>query len=78
MQSAIVVGAIYIALCLALSGVARLVEKRMQKSPRVRAAQDAIAHSLHEGTNTEIIGVQDAAELARIDDRGGPASGRDA
>ncbi|WP_238439389.1 amino acid ABC transporter permease [Microbacterium sp. JZ31] len=75
-QSAIVVGAIYIALCLALSGVARIVEKRMQKSPRVRAAQEALAPRLHEGTNTEIIGVQDAAELARTDDRGGPGGGR--
>jgi glutamate transport system permease protein len=62
-QSTIVVGAIYIALCLALSSVARLVEKRLQKSPRVRAAQDAIAPRLHESTNTEIIGVQEAALL---------------
>lgn len=75
-QSTIVVGAIYIGLCLILSGIARLIEKRMQKSPRVRAAQEAMAPRLHEGTNTEVIGVQEAAELARIDDRGGPGSGR--
>lgn len=72
-QSTIVVGAIYIGLCLLLSGGARLLEKRMRKSPRVRAAEEAIAPRLHEGTNTALIGVQDAAELARMDDKGGPA-----
>ncbi|MER7798152.1 amino acid ABC transporter permease [Microbacterium sp. NPDC096154] len=75
-QSTIIVGAIYIGLCLILSGVARLIEKRMKKSPRVRAAEEAIAPRLHEGTNTAIIGVQDAAELARTADRGGPAAGQ--
>ena len=74
-QSTIVVGAIYIGLCLLLSGAARLLEKRMRKSPRVRAAEEAIAPRLHDGTNTGLIGVQDAAELARLDDRGGSASG---
>ncbi len=59
----IVVAAIYIGLCLILSGIARQVEKRMQKSPRVQAAQDAIAPRLHDGTNTEIIGVQDLGHL---------------
>ncbi|WP_345752827.1 amino acid ABC transporter permease [Microbacterium rhizophilus] len=62
-QSTIIIGAIYIGLCLILSGASRLIEKRMQKSPRVRAAQAAIAPRLHEGTNTEIIGVQDLDHL---------------
>jgi glutamate transport system permease protein len=64
-QSTIVVGAIYIGLCLLLSGAARLVEKRMQKSPRVRAAQEAIAPRLHEGTDTEVIAAQELHDLER-------------
>lgn len=62
-QATIVAGAIYIGLCLILSGIARLIEKRMQKSPRVRAAQDAIAPRLHEGTDTEVIAAQELAHL---------------
>ncbi|GAA1739600.1 amino acid ABC transporter permease [Microbacterium paludicola] len=65
-QSTMIVGVIYIGLCLILSSAARLVEKRMQKSPRVRAAQEAIAPRLHEGTNTEVIGVQDLEHLDAV------------
>ncbi|GGH50589.1 amino acid ABC transporter permease [Microbacterium album] len=61
----IVVGAIYIGLCLILSGIARLVEKRMQKSPRVRAAREAVGPRLHESTNTELLAAQDLNELTR-------------
>ncbi|GAA3665842.1 amino acid ABC transporter permease [Microbacterium marinilacus] len=73
--SAIIGGSIYVAVCLLLSGVARLVEKRMQKSPRVRATQAAIAPRLHEGTNTELIGVQDLAHLDDVE-RGDAAASR--
>ncbi|MEL5991366.1 amino acid ABC transporter permease [Microbacterium phosphatis] len=65
--STIVIGAIYIGLCLLLSGAARLLEKRMRKSPRVRAAEAAIAPRLHEGTNTALIGVQDLGHLDEVD-----------
>lgn len=74
--STIVVGAIYIGLCLLLSGAARLVEKRMQKSPRVRAAQEAIAPRLHDGTTTEVIAAQEAGSL--LDTPRGTAGRRDA
>lgn len=70
--AAIVIGGIYIGMCLLLSLVARLVEKRMAKSPRVKAAQAAIAPRLHEeSTITQVIAQQDVEMLGGVD-----ASGR--
>lgn len=66
--AAIVIGGIYIGLCLLLSLIAKLVEKRMAKSPRVKAAQANIAPRVHEAaTVTETIGVQDLEELDRAE-----------
>ena len=57
-QATIVAGAIYIALCLALSGVARLVEKRMARVPK---GVPAPARPLGETTDTELIAAQKGA-----------------
>lgn len=59
LQSAIVVGAIYIAMCLVLSGVARLLEKRLSRSPKTTENAPGLHHPLDEGTATELIGLQD-------------------
>lgn len=53
----IVVGAIYIALCLLLSLVATLVERRLRRSPSTPSVTRADAAG-HQGTNTEVIGAQ--------------------
>ncbi|MTE23177.1 amino acid ABC transporter permease [Microbacterium sp. ZXX196] len=58
--AAIVIGAIYIAMCLALSALVRLVEKRTAASPRTRgpAADDPRAH---DATVTSVIAAQQVA-----------------
>lgn len=43
LQSAIVIGGIYIVMCLILSGIARWLEIRTRRSPRVKTAVAAIA-----------------------------------
>ncbi|MCK6081887.1 amino acid ABC transporter permease [Microbacterium sp. EYE_5] len=55
----IIVGAIYIVLCLLLSLVANRVEKRLRRSPRAVAA--APARPLAETTDTELIAAQKGA-----------------
>ena len=75
LQSGIVIGGIYIAMCLVLSGIAKWLENRMRKSPKVKgdAAAGAAAAvaavglaadpRLHEGTVTEVIGTQQSDEV---------------
>ncbi|RWR17064.1 amino acid ABC transporter permease [Microbacterium enclense] len=60
----IVVGAIYIALCLLLSFVATLVEKRLRRSPRVTGVAAAAPAAPQGGTDTALIVAQ----------RGGPGA----
>lgn len=68
LQSAFVIGGIYIVLCLLLSLLVRVVEKRAGRSPRVAAVQADLAARTREGaTVTETIGVQDLAELDRAE-----------
>ncbi|MFL0564130.1 amino acid ABC transporter permease [Microbacterium sp. 179-I 1D1 NHS] len=55
-QATIVAGIIYIGLCLALSGVAKLVEKRLSRNPGAPGA--APARPLQETTDTELIATQ--------------------
>ncbi|AZS43407.1 putative glutamine ABC transporter permease protein GlnM [Microbacterium oleivorans] len=55
-QATIVAGVIYIGLCLALSGVAKLVEKRLNSSGRGPGAGPA--RPLHNTTDTELIAAQ--------------------
>ncbi|WP_405372604.1 MULTISPECIES: amino acid ABC transporter permease [unclassified Microbacterium] len=57
-QATIVAGAIYIGLCLALSGVARLVEKRLGRVPR---GTPGPARPVAETTDTELIIAQRGA-----------------
>jgi len=54
----IIVGAIYIALCLLLSFVATLVEKRLRRSPRVTQVAAAVQAPQQGGTDTELIVAQ--------------------
>ncbi|MDJ1115054.1 amino acid ABC transporter permease [Microbacterium dauci] len=68
-QATIVAGAIYIALCLALSGIARLVEKRMNRVPRVSGG--APTRPLSETTDTELIAAQTATDGATGNEGGG-------
>ncbi|MGI6879934.1 amino acid ABC transporter permease [Microbacterium sp. gxy059] len=62
LQAAFVIGGIYIVLCLLLSLAAKLVEKRLAKSPKVRVVANA-ERLREDATVTETIGVQDLAEL---------------
>ena len=57
----IIVGAIYIALCLLLSWIANAVEKRTRRSPKVDAAvvDAGLHHPVGEITDTELIALQD-------------------
>lgn len=73
LQSAIVIGAIYIAMCLILSGVARMLEKRMRKSPKIAGVTraDVAAHSI---TDTQLIATQGGFDpFDGGDGRGGDA-----
>lgn len=61
LQSAFVIGGIYILMCLLLSGLARYVEVRTRRSPKVRgidAATGADPRQHEDGTNTELITLQ--------------------
>lgn len=59
-QAGLVIGAIYIAMCLILSGVARFLELRLQKSPRSTGVTraDAMAQDI---TDTQLIAAQKGA-----------------
>ncbi|GAB3600790.1 amino acid ABC transporter permease [Microbacterium tumbae] len=59
----IIVAAIYISLCLILSLVANLVEKRTRRSPKVVAAAADAAAVMHDGTDTELIVQQSEIEI---------------
>ncbi|WP_449277714.1 amino acid ABC transporter permease [Leucobacter sp. GX24907] len=64
LQSAFVIGGIYIVMCLILSGIAKWLEIRMGKSPKARAVaaagpDDEPDPRLHDGgTVTEVLAVQ--------------------
>lgn len=71
LQAAMVAAAIYIGLCLILSGIAKLVEIRLRKSPRVLVAAAASAPLAQDGgTDTELIVAQREAEVQRRADQG--------
>jgi glutamate transport system permease protein len=62
--AALVAGTIYIAMCLALSYMAYLAEKRLRRSPRVLAVTTATV-AAHDITNTQLIATQeDPDEIA--------------
>ncbi len=59
LQSAFVIGGIYIVMCLILSGIAKWVEIQTRRSPKVKAihaAEDPRQHG--DGTDTELITLQ--------------------
>ncbi|GAB2565544.1 amino acid ABC transporter permease [Leucobacter ruminantium] len=67
LQSAFVIGGIYIVMCLILSGLARWLEKRLSRSPRAKARAGTSTATvpvqpgdprLHPGTVTEVIATQ--------------------
>ena len=66
--AAIVAGTIYVSLCLALSYVARLVERRLRRSPKVIAGP---APANAPTTATETIAAQEAVRRIEHDDAGG-------
>lgn len=68
LQAGIVIGVIYIAMCLVLSALARAMERRMRKSPKAGGLTRADV-AAHEVTDTQVIAAQDAAKLGRF--RGG-------
>lgn len=55
LQSAFVIGGIYIILCLILAGIAKWVEIKTRHSPKVQQAQDELDAMMREGTDTELI-----------------------
>lgn len=56
LQSAFVIGGIYIIMCLILSGIAKWLEIRTRRSPRVKGIAGPAARG--EGTDTELIAMQ--------------------
>lgn len=69
--AALVGGSIYVALCLALSYVAYLLERRLRRSDRAQHAVDPMHHPVAAGTDTELIALQTNA--GRFDQGGGGA-----
>ncbi|MFS0866877.1 amino acid ABC transporter permease [Microbacterium sp. 179-B 1A2 NHS] len=66
LQSGIVIGAIYIAMCLLLSWLANVVEKRLRRSPSTRGGDggkpaDVLHHPVPPTTDTELIAAQTRA-----------------
>jgi len=61
LQSAFVIGGIYVVMCLILSGVAKYLEIRTRHSPKLKALAADNAAVMHEGTDTEIIAAQRGA-----------------
>ena len=62
LQSAFVIGGIYIIMCLILSGIARWVEIRTRRSPKIKGyapdAGDRDPRMHNDGTVTEVIAMQ--------------------
>jgi glutamate transport system permease protein len=65
--AALVAGAIYVTLCLALSYTAYVVERRLRRSPKLAVGVAAAAGGV---TDTEVIAAQSISRMER-DDAGG-------
>lgn len=63
-QAALIAGSIYVAMCLALSYVAYLTERRLSRSPRV-VGLTRVDVAGHEITDTQLIATQDAVASRR-------------
>lgn len=60
--SAIVGGSIYVALCLALSYIARLLEKRLKRQDSALTPVDPMHHPVGDVTDTQLIGLQNVPD----------------
>ncbi|MDP3950799.1 amino acid ABC transporter permease [Microbacterium sp.] len=58
LQAALVIGGIYIVMCLILSGIAKWAEIKTRRSPKLKALAADNAAVMHEGTDTELIAAQ--------------------
>lgn len=58
LQSAFVIGGIYVVMCLILSGIAKWLEIKTRHSPKLKALAADNAAVMHEGTDTELIAAQ--------------------
>lgn len=58
LQAALVIGGIYIIMCLILSGIAKWAEIKTRRSPKMKALAADNAAVMHEGTDTELIAAQ--------------------
>lgn len=61
LQSALIIGGIYIVMCLILSGIAKWLEIKTRHSPKIKALAADNAAVMHEGTDTELIAAQRGA-----------------
>ncbi|MGL3151195.1 amino acid ABC transporter permease [Microbacterium sp. A82] len=61
LQAALVIGGIYIVMCLILSGIAKWAEIKTRHSPKLKALAADNAAVMHEGTDTELIAAQKPA-----------------
>jgi len=60
--AAIVGGSIYVALCLALSYIARLLEKRLKRQDSALTPVDPMHHPVGDVTDTQLIGLQNVPD----------------
>ena len=60
--AAIVGGSIYVALCLALSYIARLLEKRLKRQDSALTPVDPMHHTVGDVTDTQLIGLQNVPD----------------
>lgn len=60
--AAIVGGSIYVALCLALSSIARLLEKRLKRQDSALTPVDPMHHPVGDVTDTQLIGLQNVPD----------------
>ncbi|HWK78892.1 amino acid ABC transporter permease [Microbacterium sp.] len=58
LQAALIIGGIYIIMCLILSGIAKWAEIKTRRSPKMKALAADQAAVMHEGTDTELIALQ--------------------
>ncbi|GAA4490512.1 amino acid ABC transporter permease [Microbacterium panaciterrae] len=72
LQAGLIVAVIYIAMCLILSGIAKWLEARTRRSPKLPHGTGGNAAADDESTMTEVIALQSRA--GRLDAGGGPRS----
>jgi glutamate transport system permease protein len=73
LQSALIIGGIYIVMCLILSGIAKWAEIKTRRSPKMKALAADQAAVMHEGTDTELIAAQTSS--GKFDQGGGGLGG---